>query len=140
MKSIGSSDAPWRRLEPLGLGLRLIFICHSRMCGRCGRVIRDIALIELRLREAPRKGSLHAGTALGALCAHSTNLKRAVLVAEDSGFWQHEGIDFEQMKESMEVNIERLEFRAGAARSRSNSPRTCTCRHRRIRSGRSARF
>ena len=45
----------------------------------------------------------------------SPNLKRAVLVAEDSGFWQHEGIDFEQMKESMEVNIERLEFARGGS-------------------------
>ena len=45
----------------------------------------------------------------------SPNLKRAVLVAEDSGFWQHEGIDFEQMKESIEVNIERLEFARGGS-------------------------
>ena len=45
----------------------------------------------------------------------SPNLKRAVLVAEDTGFWQHEGIDFEQMKESMEVNIERMEFARGGS-------------------------
>ena len=45
----------------------------------------------------------------------SANLKRAVLVAEDSGFWQHEGIEFEQMKESIEANIERLEFARGGS-------------------------
>ena len=33
----------------------------------------------------------------------SPQLKRAVLVAEDSAFWEHEGIDFEQIKESFEV-------------------------------------
>jgi monofunctional biosynthetic peptidoglycan transglycosylase len=38
-----------------------------------------------------------------------------VLVAEDSGFWQHEGIEFEQMKESIEANIERLEFARGGS-------------------------
>jgi monofunctional biosynthetic peptidoglycan transglycosylase len=45
----------------------------------------------------------------------SPSLIRAVLVAEDSKFWQHEGIDFEQMRESMEVNIERGEFARGAS-------------------------
>jgi monofunctional glycosyltransferase len=45
----------------------------------------------------------------------SGQLKRAVLVAEDSGFWKHEGIEFEQMKESMEANIERLEFFRGGS-------------------------
>ena len=42
----------------------------------------------------------------------SRNLKRAVLVAEDSGFWQHEGIEFEQMKESMEVEHRTARVRA----------------------------
>ena len=36
-------------------------------------------------------------------------------MAEDSGFWQHEGIEFEQMKESIEANIERLEFARGGS-------------------------
>jgi len=45
----------------------------------------------------------------------SSNLKRAVLVAEDSAFWQHEGIDLEQIRESLEVNFERLDFARGAS-------------------------
>jgi monofunctional biosynthetic peptidoglycan transglycosylase len=32
-------------------------------------------------------------------------LKRAVLVAEDSGFWEHEGIEFEAIKESFEAGL-----------------------------------
>ena len=45
----------------------------------------------------------------------SPHLIRAVLVAEDSAFWTHEGVDYEQIKESMEVNIERMEFARGAS-------------------------
>ena len=75
------------------------------------------AFIELRAREAraQRRRSRGACSAGCATAGSRRNLKRAVLVAEDSGFWQHEGIDFEQMKESMEVNIERLEFARGGS-------------------------
>ena len=45
----------------------------------------------------------------------SPQLTRAVLVAEDSAFWQHDGIDFEQIRESMEYNLERGEFARGAS-------------------------
>ena len=34
----------------------------------------------------------------------SPDLKRAVLVAEDDAFWQHEGVDFEQLQESLETD------------------------------------
>jgi monofunctional biosynthetic peptidoglycan transglycosylase len=37
----------------------------------------------------------------------SQNLKRAVLVAEDDAFWDHEGIDMEQIRRSIEINLER---------------------------------
>ena len=36
----------------------------------------------------------------------SQNLKRAVLVAEDDAFWQHEGVDLEQLKISIQSDIE----------------------------------
>jgi monofunctional biosynthetic peptidoglycan transglycosylase len=45
----------------------------------------------------------------------SQNLKRAVLVTEDSAFWQHEGIDFEQLKESMQVDLARFQFTRGGS-------------------------
>ena len=45
----------------------------------------------------------------------SPNLKRAVLVTEDSAFWQHEGDRLEQLRESVEVNLERGEFARGAS-------------------------
>ena len=34
----------------------------------------------------------------------SPDLKRAVLVAEDDAFWQHEGVDFGQLQESIETD------------------------------------
>ena len=37
----------------------------------------------------------------------SANLKRAVLVSEDSAFWQHDGVDMEQLKASIEKDLER---------------------------------
>ena len=45
----------------------------------------------------------------------SSNLVRAVLVAEDSAFWTHDGVDLRQLKESVEINIERMEFARGAS-------------------------
>jgi monofunctional biosynthetic peptidoglycan transglycosylase len=36
----------------------------------------------------------------------SPQLKRAVIVAEDTEFWRHEGIDLERIRESMEINLE----------------------------------
>jgi monofunctional biosynthetic peptidoglycan transglycosylase len=34
----------------------------------------------------------------------SSDLKRAVLVAEDDAFWQHEGVDVEQLQQSLELD------------------------------------
>jgi monofunctional biosynthetic peptidoglycan transglycosylase len=74
------------------------------------------AFMELREAEARREHKelrhLYRWTPYARI---SGNLKRAVLVAEDSAFWDHEGIDFEQIKESMEVNWERMEFARGAS-------------------------
>jgi monofunctional glycosyltransferase len=74
------------------------------------------AFIELRARQAEQKGEPVRRVQRWAPYARiSPNLKRAVLVAEDSAFWQHEGVDFQQLKESMEVNIERMEWARGAS-------------------------
>jgi monofunctional biosynthetic peptidoglycan transglycosylase len=37
----------------------------------------------------------------------SQNLKRAVLVAEDDAFFEHDGVDFVQLRESIEVDLTR---------------------------------
>ena len=74
------------------------------------------AFIELRARQAIERGEtprrVQRWVSYGRI---SQNLKRAVLVAEDSAFWQHEGVDFKQLKESMEINLERMEWARGAS-------------------------
>src|SRR5256714_1685687 len=45
----------------------------------------------------------------------SPELKRAVLVAEDDAFWQHEGVDFEQLQESLEVDWTRGQWLRGGS-------------------------
>ena len=47
----------------------------------------------------------------------SQNLKRAVLVAEDDAFWDHEGVDMEQIRKSIEINLERGTAVRGASRN-----------------------
>ncbi len=45
----------------------------------------------------------------------SPELKRAVLVAEDDAFWQHEGVDFEQLQESIEADWARGRLARGGS-------------------------
>ncbi len=45
----------------------------------------------------------------------SPELRRAVLVAEDSAFWQHEGVDMEQVRESVEIDVRKMSFARGAS-------------------------
>jgi monofunctional biosynthetic peptidoglycan transglycosylase len=74
------------------------------------------AFIEIRAREAHARGEQAKRIQKWVDYSRvSPNLKRAVLVTEDSRFWTHEGIDFDELKESMEVNIERMEFARGGS-------------------------
>ena len=61
------------------------------------------AFIDLRDREARANGKAPRRMQRWVAYNHvSQDLKRAVLVAEDDAFWQHEGVDFEQLQESLE--------------------------------------
>ena len=66
------------------------------------------AFMELRAEEAARDGRtlrhVHRWVPYARI---SRNLQRAVLVAEDSRFWDHEGIDVEEIRKSIEINMER---------------------------------
>jgi monofunctional biosynthetic peptidoglycan transglycosylase len=74
------------------------------------------AFMELRAREAHARGEkprrVQRWVSYGRI---SPQLVRAVLVTEDAAFWQHDGLDYQQIKESMEVNLERGEFARGAS-------------------------
>jgi monofunctional glycosyltransferase len=63
------------------------------------------AFIELRSREAAASG--HSPRRVQQWVGYgriSAELKRAVLVAEDDAFWQHEGIDLVQLQQSVEID------------------------------------
>ena len=74
------------------------------------------AFMELRAREAARDGRrvrhVHTWVPYSRI---SQSLKRAVLVAEDSAFWEHEGIDVEQIRESIQANWEQGRAVRGAS-------------------------
>ena len=63
------------------------------------------AFIDLRAREAKAKGQPVRRVQRWVGYNHiSPELKRAVLVAEDAAFWDHEGVDLEQLQESLEAD------------------------------------
>jgi monofunctional glycosyltransferase len=63
------------------------------------------AFIELRARDARARGETPRRAQKWVTYRNiSTELKRAVLVAEDSAFWQHEGVDIEQLQESIGID------------------------------------
>ena len=74
------------------------------------------AFIELRAREAQAKG--HPARREQRWVGYSRiapELKRAVLVAEDAGFWRHEGIDVEEIRKSLERDLEQGKFSRGGS-------------------------
>ena len=76
----------------------------------------DTAFMRLRAEEARLEGQeLKRQFKWVPYSRISSHLKRAVLVAEDSAFWVHDGVDYQQIKESMEMNLERMEFARGAS-------------------------
>ena len=74
------------------------------------------AFMDLRDREARAKGHTPRRVQRWVSDARiSPALKRAVLVAEDDAFWRHEGIDFEQLQESIETDLSRGRFVRGGS-------------------------
>lgn len=69
---------------------------------------KTTAFMELRAEEAARDGTPLRHVQIWVPYSRiSPNLKRAVLVAEDDAFWEHEGIDVEQIRRSIEVDLAR---------------------------------
>jgi len=67
---------------------------------------KKTAFMELRERESAQRGRAQRHYQVWVPYARiSPNLKRAVLVAEDDAFWQHQGIDMEQLKISIRNDI-----------------------------------
>jgi monofunctional glycosyltransferase len=74
------------------------------------------AFIQLRADEAMRQGKAPRRVQRWVSYTRvATDLKRAVLLAEDAAFWQHEGVDFEQLQESLEADWARGRFIRGGS-------------------------
>ena len=74
------------------------------------------AFIELRAEEARARGAKPRRVQRWVGYSRvSPDLKRAVLVAEDDAFWQHEGVDFEQLQESIEKDFAQGRFVRGGS-------------------------
>ncbi len=77
---------------------------------------RSTALMDLRAAQAAdsgkKSGRLQSWVPLGMISPH---LRNAVLIAEDAAFFQHEGLDYDQIREAIKVNAEKLEFARGAS-------------------------
>lgn len=74
------------------------------------------AMMELREKEwADKKIKRRITQEWTPLSSVSPYLIKAVLIAEDDNFWQHEGFDYEGMIEAMEKNISSMKFKAGGS-------------------------
>jgi monofunctional biosynthetic peptidoglycan transglycosylase len=80
------------------------------------RNLQTTAFMSLRAREARAEGRqprrVQAWVPYNRISPH---LKRAVLVAEDAGFWGHEGIDLAEIKKALEADWERGSLMRGAS-------------------------
>jgi len=74
------------------------------------------AFIRLRADEAIERGEKPRRVQRWVGYRHvSSDLKRAVLVAEDDAFFQHEGVDLAQLQESLEIDWAKGKFTRGAS-------------------------
>jgi monofunctional biosynthetic peptidoglycan transglycosylase len=72
--------------------------------------------IELRMREAESAGKKPRRVQTWVSYERiSSHLKRAVLVTEDAAFFQHEGVDFDELEKSVELNWKKGQFLRGGS-------------------------
>jgi len=77
---------------------------------------KTTALIDQRLRESRNSGKeLKVRQAWVGFDSIPTILKEAVRVAEDASFFEHEGIDYDELREAIQKNIEQGKFARGAS-------------------------
>jgi monofunctional biosynthetic peptidoglycan transglycosylase len=77
---------------------------------------KSTALMDQRDQEARLRGKRTRRLQIWVpLASISPNLINAVLIAEDAAFFQHEGLDYHEIREAIKVNAEKLEFARGAS-------------------------
>jgi monofunctional biosynthetic peptidoglycan transglycosylase len=102
----------------LALGAYLVYeiFTFPRVASLAKENPATTAMMELRDAEARAKGKrprrIQTWMPLNTI---SPNLKNAVLIAEDAAFFQHEGLDYNEIREAIKINSEKLEFARGAS-------------------------
>ncbi len=77
---------------------------------------KSTAWMEMRDREARAKGKKPRRYQVWVpLASIAPNLKNAVLIAEDAAFFQHDGLDYDEIREAIKINAEKMEFARGAS-------------------------
>jgi monofunctional glycosyltransferase len=114
----------WRKIFRGGLAAVAILLATFAYCWLTLPDVRPLktqtptstAFMRMRQAEAIRAGKSPAYqqrfVRLGRV---SPNLIRAVLLAEDAGFYGHGGVDWDEIRASLERNIDRGEFSRGAS-------------------------
>jgi monofunctional biosynthetic peptidoglycan transglycosylase len=92
----------------VGFGyLAYVYLALPDVRGRAAENPATTAFIELRRDQAHDQGtSFNLQRRWVPYARISAHLKRAVIVAEDSAFFEHEGLDYEQIRESIENSLE----------------------------------
>jgi monofunctional biosynthetic peptidoglycan transglycosylase len=107
-----AKKSPWRVLRPLGWiaaggfgWLAYAYVTLPDVRPLADSNPQTTAFIELRAREAQAEGrKLRHVQRWVPYSGISPNLKRAVLVAEDAAFWEHDGVDYEELQKSIELD------------------------------------
>jgi monofunctional glycosyltransferase len=101
--------------------LGFVYICYVYLTlpdvrGLATTNPRTTAFMELRKREAADAGRRFSIRQTWVPYQQiSNNLRRAVLVAEDSAFFDHDGIDLKELRASLEINWEEGRFTRGGS-------------------------
>ena len=156
---VAADDAPSTCPRPLARGIvarivevgALVARPRSARARACGARCRTPRRSPTRTRRRPRSSICAATrpTAAGKtfklqwewrpLGKISRYLRAAVIYAEDAHFYTHDGVDWDAIEHAVETDLDQGAKRSAAARSRSSSRRTSTCRRTRSSSARRAR-
>ena len=120
--SLGSCvKVSWRQVTAAGALAVLGWIAYAYLTVPDVRSLAttnpaDTAFMELRAREAAIAGRpVKRVQKWVAYRRISPTLTRAVLLAEDAAFWQHEGVDYDELQKSIEIDWARGELTRGAS-------------------------
>ena len=104
LRSVGRALAGIAAASVLALGFVVVTLPDVRPLLTAPPV--ETAFMRVRQRQAHAEGRpLKQDYRFVPYARIAPTLKRAVLVTEDSGFWEHDGIEIEAMKESLEASL-----------------------------------